>query len=678
MIQILSSIRSSLKLKMIAFTIILFLLSMLSGSAIVSYMLREDMKVQLGHQQVATVTQVAREIDANLELRFKALELIALGIDSSMMSRPAILQRYLDQRPLLTVLFNSGVFVVNSNGDGVADSPVIGRIGTNYLDRDHIATALTEGKASIGKAVIGKRVVAPSFAMTVPIKDDQGRVIGAMAGATDLSKPNFLTAFHESTYGTTGGFLIVDPRNSQFVTTSMGGIYERLIMKPLPTREVNPLLYKRIEEGFSGTAVNSNSLGVEVLTSSATLPLANWIVISALPTGEAFAPIARMQLHILIATLVVTVIASGLLWIFLAGLLKRQFRPILLASEKLSQFADVRCEVQLLPVDRRDEVGLLFESVNRFLSAVSGREKRVHMLFDEAVDGIHIQDMQGNLIQFSASFAAMLGYTPAELQGRNVRDWDVGLSRGEIDEVFAKLNAKDNIFETKHRRKDGSILDVQIHAKRVDIDGNDCLYASARDITEFNQRARWERKVSHMAYYDVLTELPNRRLLQDRLGQALASARRSGRYGALMFIDLDNFKPLNDLHGHEAGDLLLIEVGKRIKGCVRDMDTVARIGGDEFVALIGEMDGDEATCIAEARIIAEKIRLSLAEPYQIAASDSDRAQLHIEHHCTASIGVVVFSGKAKDHEVLLSMADIAMYEAKEAGRNQVKLNTVVI
>ena len=134
MIQILSSIRSSLKLKMIAFTIILFLLSMLSGSAIVSYMLREDMKLQLGHQQVATVTQVAREIDANLELRFKALELIAIGIDSSMMSRPAILQRYLDQRPLLTVLFNSGVFVVNSNGDGVADSPVIGRIGTNYLD----------------------------------------------------------------------------------------------------------------------------------------------------------------------------------------------------------------------------------------------------------------------------------------------------------------------------------------------------------------------------------------------------------------------------------------------------------------------------------------------------------------------------------------------------------------
>ena len=122
----------------------------------------------------------------------------------------------------------------------------------------------------------------------------------------------------------------------------------------------------------------------------------------------------------------------------------------------------------------------------------------------------------------------------------------------------------------------------------------------------------------------------------------------------------------------------MIEVGKRIKGCVRDMDTVARIGGDEFVALIGEMDGDEATCIAEARIIAEKIRLSLAEPYQIAASDSDRAQLPIEHHCTASIGVVVFSGKAKDHEVLLSMADIAMYEAKEAGRNQVKLNTVVI
>ena len=108
------------------------------------------------------------------------------------------------------------------------------------------------------------------------------------------------------------------------------------------------------------------------------------------------------------------------------------------------------------------------------------------------------------------------------------------------------------------------------------------------------------------------------------------------------------------------------------------MDTVARIGGDEFVALIGELEEDETKSVAQSRMIAEKIRLVLAEPYQIAIKDSDRTQSDIEHHCTASIGVVVFSGKAKDPEVILSMADIAMYEAKEAGRNQVKLSPSVI
>ena len=307
--------------------------------------------------------------------------------------------------------------------------------------------------------------------------------------------------------------------------------------------------------------------------------------------------------------------------------------------------------------------------------ALANQHANLKALLETASDGIHILDTSGKLIQYSHSFATMLGYTEEEVQDLNVGDWDVQIPKDELVDMISKIIQNPKVFQTQHRKKDGSIIDVEINAKGVVIDGKQYCYASSRDITE---RKHLEEQISHMAYYDVLTELPNRRLLKDRLGQAVASKKRSGHYGALLFIDLDNFKPLNDLHGHEAGDLLLIEVGKRIKDCVREMDTVARIGGDEFVALIGQLDGDEAKSIDQAKMIAEKIRLALARPYSITIKQSKGKQSTISHHCTASIGVAVFSGKAGDTEVILSIADVAMYEAKEAGRNRVRLNPVVI
>ena len=307
--------------------------------------------------------------------------------------------------------------------------------------------------------------------------------------------------------------------------------------------------------------------------------------------------------------------------------------------------------------------------------ALASQLANLKALLETASDGIHILDSTGKLTQYSHSFATMLGYTEEEIQGLNVRDWDAQIPQEQLVDVIQKLIQNPEVFQTQHRKKDGSIIDVEINAKGVVVEGKHYLYASARDITE---RKHLEEQISHMAYYDALTELPNRRLLKDRLGQAIASKKRSGHYGALMFIDLDNFKPLNDLHGHEAGDFLLIEVGKRIKDCVREMDTVARIGGDEFVALIGQLEGDEPKSINQAKMIADKIRLALAQPYSITIVQGRKTQPTINHHCTASIGVAVFSGKATDPEVILSMADVAMYEAKEAGRNRVRLNPVVI
>lgn len=193
-----------------------------------------------------------------------------------------------------------------------------------------------------------------------------------------------------------------------------------------------------------------------------------------------------------------------------------------------------------------------------------------------------------------------------------------------------------------------------------------------RAIAEWQKTiAKFDEKIHNLAFYDTLTQLPNRRLLNDRLEQTKAASKRSGRYGALIFLDLDNFKPLNDTHGHGVGDLLLVEGARRLSSCVREVDTVARFGGDEFVVVISELDVDKAEPITQASIVAEKIRATLAEPYVFKIQHEGEAETTIEHHCTSSVGVVLFNHEAS-REDILKWADIAMYQAKEAGRNLIR------
>jgi diguanylate cyclase (GGDEF)-like protein len=201
----------------------------------------------------------------------------------------------------------------------------------------------------------------------------------------------------------------------------------------------------------------------------------------------------------------------------------------------------------------------------------------------------------------------------------------------------------------------------------------DELEAALRENEKITRALREsENKIRNLAFYDTLTELANRRLMSERLGQAMAAGKRSQCYGAVMFLDLDNFKPLNDSYGHDVGDLLLIEVAHRITGCVRETDTVARFGGDEFVVMIGELDADQGQARSQVAVVAEKIRATLAEPYFLIRNQVEAANATVEHHCTSSIGVVLFFGHEATQEDVLKWADIAMYQAKEAGRNRIK------
>lgn len=194
-------------------------------------------------------------------------------------------------------------------------------------------------------------------------------------------------------------------------------------------------------------------------------------------------------------------------------------------------------------------------------------------------------------------------------------------------------------------------------------DGRRVLSGTVQDITD---RKQSENQIKQLALYDALTGLVNRRLLGDRLGQAIAASRRSRKYGAVLMLDLDNFKTLNDTSGHDIGDALLIEVARRLNACIRQTDTAARLGGDEFVVLLEWLDRHHDASLKLALDVAEKIRMSLNRPYVLG---------HKSHlcHSSASIGAVIFKGDVHTASELLKRADVAMYEAKDLGRNRVCL-----
>jgi diguanylate cyclase (GGDEF)-like protein/PAS domain S-box-containing protein len=205
-------------------------------------------------------------------------------------------------------------------------------------------------------------------------------------------------------------------------------------------------------------------------------------------------------------------------------------------------------------------------------------------------------------------------------------------------------------------------------------DSNDAFIGYVGHCLDITEQKNVEDQVREIAFYDPLTKLLNRRLLVERLNQTMAVTKRSACHGALMFIDLDNFKPLNDLYGHEVGDAMLVQAADRLAACVREVDTVARYGGDEFVVVLSDLHESKLESISQAATIAEKIRNCLSALYSLPVYRSTEKVSTIEHRASASIGVVVFTGFDLHQDELLKRADAAMYRAKKEGRDLIRFH----
>ncbi|MDD5390266.1 MAG: EAL domain-containing protein [Gallionellaceae bacterium] len=313
------------------------------------------------------------------------------------------------------------------------------------------------------------------------------------------------------------------------------------------------------------------------------------------------------------------------------------------------------------------------QQVRISLSDVSERrhaeeELRIAAIAFESQEGMMVSDSHGVIVRVNPAFTRLTGYRAEEAIGQTA----ALLRSGRHDKIFY-----DHMWQTLRekgywqgevwsKRKNGKIYAEWLTISAVTSpDGTTTHYVGA--FSEITQHKEAEAEIHRLAYYDALTHLPNRRLLMDRLGQALASSSRSGRHGAVIFLDLDNFKNLNDTRGHAVGDLLLAEVAQRLHCAVREGDTISRLGdtisrlgGDEFVVVLEDLSTEAVEAATQARQVGEKVREGLARPYDLDGR---------EFHCTASLGVTLFQNHDESVETLLKQADLALYQAKGAGRN---------
>lgn len=298
----------------------------------------------------------------------------------------------------------------------------------------------------------------------------------------------------------------------------------------------------------------------------------------------------------------------------------------------------------------------------------AAEESRVAAIAFDTKEGMLVTDAAGRILRINRALATLSGYALAELAGLSPqRLYSMPGDPAQQAAIAVAIGQHDTWEgEIQLRRKDGSECPVLNSITAVRGLAGEVTHYVHMFVDNSERKAR-EELVRRLAYFDALTGLPNRRMLMDRLQQALYASSRSKKHGALCFIDLDRFKALNDTHGHERGDQLLQQVAQRLQDSVRAGDTVARLGGDEFVLVLEALDPDTALARQQAELIGAKVLAALAVPFQLDG---------VEWQCSGSVGLSVFGSHPVEPDVLLKQADTAMYEAKKAGRNALRSYTV--
>ncbi|RUQ38818.1 MAG: diguanylate cyclase [Candidatus Competibacteraceae bacterium] len=503
-------------------------LSSLIQMIILSNHLRNDL-TELTSTHLVTISQyVADVIDHNISERQLTLKRMSEQFPMNLLHEPEQLKKWLGTYYQINPIFSQGILVINRSGLVIADYPNLPhRIGLSLADRDYFQQAIN-GQSFIGRPVFGRASKVPVLPMAVPLTDSAGNTQAVLAGISALNSADFIQALYTTRIGTTGGLVLVSPRDRLFVGSSDLDI----TLQPTPMEGIHQQ-HDQAMNGFRGVGIDINAGGIEELASIVSIPSSGWFLVARVPTRELFSPITQLQRFILKTTAALIVIFL----IVIAIGLRYQLRPLMHAAQHAEQMTQGEIPLKPLPLVRDDEVGHLTAAFNRVL---------------------------------------------------------------------------EKLLESR-------------------------------------------RKMEYLAHHDTLTSLPNRQLFAEHMQQELARANHNNQHIALLFMDLDGFKPINDRLGHDAGDMALREVANRLLKVIRREDIVARIGGDEFVILLSDLD-DNAQDAAER--VAQACLDVLKQPFLIHGQSCSLG---------ASIGITMSHGQESPDQLMIA-ADQAMYRAKQAGR----------
>ncbi len=514
--------RHSLKTRITLTTLALFVAGLWSLTFFASQILRKDMGELLGAQQFSAASVVAAQVNSDLDIRIRVLEKSASLITAVVADGQPAMQNFIEQRPTLQALFNGGLSIYDLAGTTIADYPLsAGRLGINYREVEAIADALNQGVTRISQPILGKVSHDGIVWIVVPIRDPQGKVIGALAGLTNLARPNFLNQITENRYGQTGGYLIIARQSRRIVTATD----PKRALEMLPGAGQNSEI-DRFIDGYEGSAVMRNPLGVEILASCMSIPLVNWHVSAVLPTAEAFAPINAMLQRMLIATIFLTLLAGGLTW----WMLRRQLEPIFATVETLADMALTKQTMRALPIVRKDEIGLMVGSFNHLLQVLGEREAELNQhrhhlesLVEERTAALSIaKEAAETANRAKSSFLANMSHELRTPMNAIMGMTDLALRRAsdakQIDQLHKVNNASHHLLSVIN-----NILDIsKIEAERLTLEQIDFRLGGVLE----NLSSLLSQKASGKGLrllIDIAPELANRSLCGDplRLGQIL-------------------------------------------------------------------------------------------------------------------------------------------------------------
>lgn len=638
---------------MVTATSILFLTTMLAVGMASMHSFREQLMQVVIADQNTLLERIANNVDQKLlslqlSLRLSAREITAADVSSSEAA-----QHYLDTNTGLFAAVDRSTFLFSADGIELAERPYRPhRRGSDASERQYMQETIRTHEPVISEPFLTNVGDANMvLVLTMPVHAKDGQMIAILTGSLGLTHPGLLGNVAKTVIGKTGYLYIVTGEGKLIMHP------EREQLSHLAFPPGTNALFDRALDGFEGTEETVDAHGRAAFVSYKRIPASNWIVAAVYPKDEAFAAVDGLRRHFVEFMLCACVLVVVAIWV----LTRYTMRPLVSLTRHL---ADYSADEEIAPVTGAKgsgEIRALTTAFNRLAARLNEREDalvesmyRFQLITENSADLITKHTPGGTIVYASPVSESMLGLDHTVLVGHSMLEYVHPEDFDQVRTAFAEATRTKElatvIYRARHVDQHYVWFETTLRVMRSATGEETEVLCISRDISD---RKRMEERLHDLARTDHLTTLPNRFLLDERFAGGLAQARREGSLLAMLMIDIDRFKNINDTLGHGMGDALLKLVGTRLKSCIRDCDTLARWGGDEFVLLLPGLQ-DAATSITVAR----RCLTALKEPFVVEGQG-----LHI----TASIGISISPDASTEEETLLKNADTAMYKAKDRG-----------